>query len=176
MANVFENAASKVAGKAAAVEARLNGLTGVFTKLAEQHHAVGVLLTQAEGTTDPAKRRELWVEIRAALLSHEQAELLELYPLLETYETIRDLTPRHADHAGELEALIRQVDIVGTESDTWGFALQRLMAKVKEHVEKEETEFFPRAQAAIGDEVAKQLEKPFLRAQELVKSRLSRLS
>jgi hypothetical protein len=173
MANVFETTAAKVAGKTAAVEARIKGLKGVFTKLAEQHHTVGVLLTQAAGTTDPVKRRELWSEIRVELMSHEQAELLEIYPLLETYSTTSDITPRHGDQASELEGLIREVDLIATESDAWRAALARLNAKVKEHVEQEEKDFFPRAQAALGDEATKQLEPTFLRAQEMAKSRLA---
>jgi len=173
MPNPIQNAVAKVAGKTAGIEARLKGLKGVFAKLAEQHHEAGALLSSAESATDHTTRRELWQEIRKALMSHEQAELLEVYPVLEGYDATREIARRHADHAGELEGLIRQVDAIGAQSDAWRPALERLIAKVKEHVEKEEQDFFPRAQEALGDDAAKQLETPFLRAQEMAKQRIA---
>jgi hemerythrin HHE cation binding domain-containing protein len=173
MPNPIQNAVAKVAGKAAGVEARLKGLKGVFAKLAEQHHEAGALLGSTESATDHTKRRELWQQVRKELMSHEQGELLEIYPVLEGYDATREIARRHADHASELEGLIRQVDAIGVQSDAWRPALERLIAKVKEHVEKEETEFFPRAQEALGDDAARQLEKPFLRAQEMAKERLA---
>jgi hemerythrin superfamily protein len=173
MPNPIQNAVAKVAGKAAGMEARLKGLRGVFAKLAEQHHEVGALLATAESTADHTTRRELWQKIRKELMAHEQAELLEIYPVLEGYEATREIARRHADHASELEGLIRQVDAIGVQSDAWRPAVERLTAKVKDHVEKEETEFFPRAQEALGDEAARQLETPFLRAQETIKQKLA---
>jgi len=173
MPNPIQNAVAKVTGKAAGVEARLKGLKGVFAKLAEQHHEVGALLSNAESATDHTTRRELWQKIRKELLSHEQGELLEIYPVLEGYDATREIARQHADQAGELEGLIRQVDAIGVQSDAWRPALERLIARVKEHVQKEEEDFFLRAQAALGDEAARQLEKPFLRAQDLVKERLA---
>ncbi|HEV8547396.1 MAG TPA: hemerythrin domain-containing protein [Polyangiaceae bacterium] len=173
MPNPIQNVVAKVAGKTANVEARLKGLKGVFAKLAEQHHEAGALLKSAEGSNDFTKRRELWQEVRKALVSHEQGELLELYPVLEGYDATREIARRHADHAGELEALIREVDSIGVQSDAWRPAIGRLIAKVQEHVEREETDFFPRAQEALGEEAVKQLEKPFLRAQEMAAQKLA---
>jgi len=148
-------------------------LRGVFAKLAEQHHEAGALLSSAEKATDYTTRRELWQEVRKALMAHEQSELLEIYPVLEGYDATREIARRHADHASELEGLIRQVDAIGTQSDAWRPALERLIAKVKEHVEKEEQDFFPRAEEALGDDMAKKLEQPFLRAYEMAKQRLA---
>jgi len=173
MPSHIQNAVAKITGKAAGVEARLKGLRGVFAKLAEQHHEVSALLSKAESTIDHTTRRELWQKIRKELLSHEQGELIEIYPVLEGYDATREIARRHVDHASELEGLIRQVDAIGVQSDSWRPALERLIARVKEHVQKEEEDFFPRAQEALGDEAARQLEKPFLRAQDLVKERLA---
>jgi hypothetical protein len=173
MPNPIENAVAKVAGMTGAVEARFRGLKGVFMKLAEQHHQVSAMLTRAESATDHTKRHDLWQEIRRELMSHEQGELMEVYPVLEGYDATRQIAREHADRAGELEGLIRQVDAIGYQSDAWLPALQRLIAKVKEHVETEEKDYFPRAQEAMGDEVAKQIEQPFLRTKEMAAQRLA---
>ena len=170
--NPIEKAAAKVAGKTANVQARFKGLKGVFAKLAEQHHEAGALLASAEGAEDFTKRSDLWRVIRKELMSHEQAELQEIYPVIEGYAQTRDLALRHAGHASELETLIQQVDSTAVQSDEWLPALRRLIAKVKEHVEKEENDFFPRAQETLGDDRVKKLEEPFLSAQERVKQRI----
>jgi len=167
MSNPMQNVVAKAAGKAAAVEAHFKGLRGVFTKLAEQHHAVAALLTRALHTEELRERNELWTQIRKELISHEQGELLEVYPVLESYEAIRDIARRHAEHATELEDSIRELDVLGAGSVAWRPALERLSAIVKEHVALEEQELFPRAQEVVGEDVAKQLEQPFLRAKEM---------
>ncbi len=167
MANPMQNVVSKVAGKAAAAEAHFKGSRGVFTRLAEQHHAVATLLTRALHTEELRERNELWTEIRKELISHEQGELLELYPVLESFDATRELARRHAEHANELEDAIGELDAMGAGAPAWKAALERLIAIVKEHVTLEEQELFPRAQKALGDEAAKQLEPAFLRAKEL---------
>jgi hypothetical protein len=172
MSNPIEKVVAKVAGKTAGIEARFNGLRGVFATLAEQHHEATSLLLGAESTNDYTKRSELWRQVRRALLSHEQAELLEIFPVLEGYEATRELARRHATHANELHQLIIHVDSLGVQSDAWRPSLQRLLAKVKEHAAEEEGEFFPKAQEALGEFRVKKLEAPFLRAQEIARARI----
>ena len=87
MSNPFQDLVAKVTGKAAGVEARAKGLKGVFRKLAEQHHEVGSLLASAQKADDPAG---LWQRIRTELVSHEQAELVEIYPVLVANERTID--------------------------------------------------------------------------------------
>jgi iron-sulfur cluster repair protein YtfE (RIC family) len=172
MANPVEHVKAKVAGITGAVEARFKGLKGVFMKLAEQHHAVSSLLSDAEKTDDFTRRAALWAEIRRELVSHEQAELLQVYPVLEDYETTREIAHQHTEAAAELEAAVQELDSIGFQSDAWQPALERLIARVQAHVELEEEQLFPRAQEALGDEAARELEGPFERARELALARL----
>jgi len=170
--NPIEKVAAKMAGKTANVEARFKGLKGVFAKLAEQHHEAGALLASAEKALDPTKRSDLWRQIRKELLSHEQAELLEIYPVLEGYAATRDIARTHAEQAGELEELIRLVDSIAVQSVAWRPAVQGLIVRIEAHVAEEEQQFFPQAQHALGDERVKKLEQPFLTAQARMKARL----
>lgn len=172
MPNTVENVVAKAVGKSAALEARLKGLKGVFTKLTEQHHEVSSLLKRAESTDDFTTRASLWREIRKELVSHEQGELLEIYPALSEVESVREIAAAHANDAAELEACIREVDAIAFQSEDWKVALRRLIEKVTEHVELEERDFFPRAQHAIGAEAAVQLLEPFERAKAMAASRL----
>jgi hemerythrin superfamily protein len=172
MANPVEHIKAKVAGISGAAEARFKGLKGVFTKLAEQHHQVSSLLSTIEKTDDLTRRAALWAEIRRELVSHEQAELLQVYPLLEDYETTREIARLHTQAAGELETAVQELDGIGFQSDAWQPALERLIGKVRAHVELEEEQLFPRAQEILGDDVARELEVPFERAKELALQRL----
>jgi hemerythrin superfamily protein len=172
MANPIEHVRAKVAGITGAVEARVKGLKGVFMKLAEQHHQVSSLLTAAANTDDYTKRAELWSRARRELVSHEQAEMLQVYPILDEYETTRDIVRIHSEDAGQLESAVRELDRVGFQSAEWPSALERLIALVKAHAELEEEQLFPRAQEAIGDDAARELETPFTRAQQLALERL----
>jgi hemerythrin superfamily protein len=172
MANPVEHIKAKVAGISGAAEARFKGLKGVFTKLAEQHHQVSSLLSTIEKTDDLTRRAALWAEIRRELVSHEQAELLQVYPLLEDYETTREIARLHTQAAGELETAVQELDGIGFQSDAWQPALERLIEKVRAHVELEEEQLFPRAQEILGDDVARELEVPFERAKELALQQL----
>jgi hemerythrin superfamily protein len=172
MQNPIESAMAKVAGMTAALDARFKGFKGVFTVLAAQHHQVDVLLLSLRSTDDVEKREQLWQKIRREIISHEQAELTEIYPVLARHAATGDIAEQHANHCADLERLVCQLDLVGLRSDAWPAALARLTAKVHEHVEAEESVFFPRAQAALGVTLSKQLERPFLRAKELAEHRL----
>ncbi len=166
MPNPIENAMAKGAGKVAAVEARAKGLKGVFTKLAEQHREAATLLSRAESTNDINKRRDLWTEIKRQLISHERAELAEIYPVLAGYDATREIARLHDAEAATLESTIRQLDAMTLETPAWKTTLERLIALVKQHVAQEETDFFPRAQQTIGDEATRQLEDVYLQAQK----------
>jgi hypothetical protein len=166
MPNPLETVAAKTAAKAANVGARAKGLTGVFAKLAEQHQEASVLLKRAAGVDDVAKRRDLWNTLRRELLSHERAERQVVYPALEDLAEMDDIVQRHAEEADTLEAAIIEIDIAGCSSPNWSSHLQRLMALVQKHVDEEEDEFFPRAQQALGKDVTRDLEDPFMAAKE----------
>ena len=90
MSHSIQKVAAKI-DMAAGVQARVQGLTGVFAKLAEQHHEAVTLLSIAASTDDLATRSELWRQVREALLSHEQAELLELDRAPKGQTTIREI-------------------------------------------------------------------------------------
>ncbi|HTQ05778.1 MAG TPA: hemerythrin domain-containing protein [Polyangiaceae bacterium] len=172
MPNPIENAMAKGAGKVAAVEARAKGLKGVFTKLAEQHREAATLLARADSTNDLEKRRDLWNEIKRQLISHERAELAEIYPVLASYDATREIARLHDAEAATLESTIKQLDAMTFETPAWKTTLEKLIGLVKAHAAQEESEFFPRAQQTIGDDASRQLEDLFLEAQKRAMSEL----
>lgn len=106
MPNRMDSMLSHGMGKAKAVKARLTGLVGVFNTLAEQHGEVMALLERAK--TSDEKFTHLWPTIKRELISHEKAEVREVYPYLRTYPETRALADHHDTEANELESLIAQ--------------------------------------------------------------------
>ena len=153
---------SKGAGVVKGVKARLDGLVGVFRTLAEQHTEVSTLLKRLQDK--PERRSELWPEIRRELLSHERGEIREVYPVLRQHVALRALADHHDQEAAELERLIDRIDLAST--DAWRVLYDQLVDTVIAHATEEETAIFPKAQEAIGDQQAKELDGRFLAAQK----------
>ena len=152
--------------KVKAIKARLSGLVGVFKTLAEQHGEVTMLLERARASNE--KFVQLWPTIRRELISHEKAELREVYPMLRTREATRPLAEEHDLEAQELEQLIAAIDALPVAAPERAEVYNRLVNSVVEHAREEEREIFPKAQEAIGKPQAEALAATFLAAKHQI--------
>jgi hemerythrin superfamily protein len=157
---------SKGRGKLKAMKARLDGVAGVFKTLTEQHGEVEALLGSVKRDAD--KRQDLWPKLRTELLSHERAEIQEVYPALRAHVPTRPLADQHDAEAAELEQLITKLDAIEISSDAWGTVFDQLADAVTAHATEEETEIFPIAQSVLGEARAKQLDAQFLSAKQRI--------
>jgi hypothetical protein len=114
---------------------------------------------------DLEKRRELWTVIRKALVSHERAEISEVYSALMRYEATRGIASQHALEAGRLETTLEELDLVSFDDVRWEPAFEQLVLSLKGHIAREEEEFFPVGQEVLGDDAVQQLEDAYVRAQ-----------
>src|SRR4051812_27375543 len=169
MANTLEQFAVKAAGTMKAVKAGFEGLRGVFLHLAEEHGEVGALMTRVTKNDDPEVRREHWSKIRIELLSHEQGEMAEVYPLLTTNDATREIVALHSQEAGQLKDAIAAVDALDFSSPAWATAFERLFTLVQQHVAEEENEFFPRAQEVISEAQSKEVLERYEAAKQAAK-------
>jgi hemerythrin superfamily protein len=140
-------------------------LAGVFKVLAMQHAEARALLERAH---DPAQRAELWPTIRSALISHEQAEIREVYPVLREYAETRALADHHDVEASELSSTIAKLDASPPDAPAWTTLFVLLVELVTRHVDEEENMIFPKALAAIGVDRARAIEPTFLAAHQHV--------
>lgn len=161
MTNPIDEATTKTAGALRAVKTRFRGLSGVFTTLAKQHGEVKHLLERAVRTNDPDKQREIWPKLRLEILSHERAELLEVYSALERYPDLAEIVLRHRRDARDLEVSIDVLDSAAYGSPAWSTAMRSLEGLVTEHARMEEEEFFPRAAEVLEKEETQALDEPF---------------
>jgi len=134
----------------------------VFRHLVQEHGEVSALLMRLKLTIDPNHRRELWQQVRAELLSHEEAETREVYPALREDAQTAPMVQEHDSDAEDLRSAIAELDAMGAESPQWQPALARLITLVQEHVRDEEEEYFPIADSAFkdrSDEMLRRFEK-----------------
>jgi hemerythrin superfamily protein len=170
MAQNIDNIIAKGTGAAKSVKARVSGLVGVFQTLAKQHGEVSALLARVK--SDDGKRAELWPKIRKELLSHEKAEMREVYPALREHGETSALADHHDQEADELEKLIKKIDGLGMSAADWQGPFDELVSMVLAHAEEEEKEIFPVAQEALGDDEVKALDDRFLATQKRFKESL----
>jgi hemerythrin superfamily protein len=116
-------------------------------------------MERAKASTD--KFTQLWPTIKRELLSHEKAEVREVFPTLRTSPVTRILADNHDAEATQLEYLIKKVDEVAVGAEERRDAFQALIDTVSQHANEEETEIFPTAQAVFGKEVAERLDRNF---------------
>lgn len=159
MTHKLEELASKAVGAIKATQATFEGLSGVFRHLVREHGEVSALLMRLKFCSDPALRRELWTEIRAELLSHERAEISEVYPTLRQDAQTRPMVAEHDNDASELEELITELSATDPKSERWQPTLERLIASVQEHVRDEEEEYFPLADHTFQERSEDMLER-----------------
>lgn len=139
-------------------------LHGVFAQLSTEHLEALTLIKKLSNATTPDERRKWWARVQTVLVAHERAELQEVYNEFEAYPSLRVIIDDHAHQAHRLESLVAELNSLQFDNSDWPLVLRRLEASVRQHVVEEETEFFPRAQDAIGDQKAKELTIPYLTA------------
>jgi len=156
---------SKVMGKAKVAKAAIEGLSGVFTTLMEEHGQVGALLAHVKSHPDVAIRRELWPKIRAELLAHESGELLVLYPAYRAQPEIAHFAELHEREANELTSLVEEIHTMGFAEPRWGERFALLVQLVHKHVQDEEVDFFREGNRVFGSQ-NKALDEQYKRVKE----------
>ena len=164
--------AAKGAGVAKAAGARLKGLFGVFNTLAKQHAEAKSLLKRLANSDDRYIQVELWPTLCAELISHERAELDEVFPVLERHGMLHEVVQRHRTEAAEIESAIGDVDAASYGTADWTTRVRALEALVIAHAKEEEEQFFPRAQNVLERETIKDLDQRYKAAQANVKDAL----
>jgi len=141
------------------MEARRDGLVGVFQTIAGQHGEVASLIDRVKA--DPRKREALWPRIRVSLLAHEKAELKVVYPVLGRYSELDQHVTQHAQEAQQLEDVITRLDAMTLQGEDWMTLFESLAELVVSHANEEENEIFPASINAIGQDRAKDLDDKF---------------
>jgi hemerythrin superfamily protein len=167
MTNRIEEMTSKAAGVVKSAKAALQGLTGVFRLLEREHGEVSALLMRLKLSSDPDVRRELLPKVRKELLAHERGESSVVYAAFRAQPELSGLAAEHEADAVRLNEAIRDVLLMPVDAAAFPAALARLVELVQEHVEEEESRYFPEAERVLGSrshELAHEYERAKLEA------------
>jgi hypothetical protein len=119
MRNPVEELASKAMGAMKVGEVPLEGLTGTFKQLAQEHGEVSALLMRVKGSSDPQVRAELFPTIRSTLLSHEKGEVMVLYPVTRQYRRPSSSPDKYDQEASELQKVLASVSQTEYQDPKW---------------------------------------------------------
>lgn len=171
MPNPANDAASKTLAAVKSGKAAVMGLSGVFDRLAREHGEATALIRRMS-SAELGARRDLYLELRTELLSHERAELSEIYPALAGHEATRDMVAAHARDVRTLESLFAELDRLDFAEPAWRPTFERLLDCVERHIAEEENKYFPAAQNALGAEGAEALDSRFSQAKDSERARI----
>lgn len=148
-------------GKEKEIKVTLEGLTGIFQTLAREHGEASALLRRAAKSSNAAEWRETFPKARTQLIAHERGELAVLYPKLLAREDTRGLAEDHNQEAKEMESLLDELSASDFDDGERPTRVQKLISLVEHHTSEEESDYFPKAQSALGKETAEGLESTY---------------
>ena len=125
-----------------------------FELLKEDHARVAAIFEKLEPTTERAlkTRQELFAKLKNELDIHTQIEEQILYPVLKETEETRDITLEGIQEHHIVKVLLKEMEAMQVDSETWTAKLAVLKESVEHHVEEEESEMFPKARKALSKE------------------------
>src|SRR5215213_4524238 len=122
-----------------------------FNLLKADHRKVEELFSQLESARGQAKLR-VFEQIKMELELHTHIEEKIFYPALEKPKQTHDLTLEAYEEHEVGKKLLSQLGRARTANDEWEAQAKVLQENVEHHVEEEENELFPKAEAALGEE------------------------
>jgi hypothetical protein len=112
MPSRMEKVAPEALGAVEATKARAKGLTGVFEQLTREHGEIIAMLMRVRMSSELQVRAALMPKIRAELLSHEEGEVTDVYPVFRQHDDLVDFAEEHHAEAEQLEEAIGQLSAV----------------------------------------------------------------
>ena len=123
----------------------------LFDLLIADHRSIEWLFAEIETAGDLVTRRRALDEVIIELARHTVAEETYLYPVMRASLPAGDHLAAHevGEHA-EADELMDRLTSLNDGDPEFGTLLGALMSEVREHLQEEETELFPRLRQACG--------------------------
>jgi len=122
-----------------------------FNLLKADHRKVEELFSQLESASGQAKIR-VFEQIKMELELHTHIEEKIFYPALEKPKQTHDLTLEAYEEHDVVKKLLREMSKAKSANEEWEAQAKVLQENVEHHVEEEENELFPKAEAALSEE------------------------
>ncbi len=122
-----------------------------FNLLKADHRKVEELFSQLESASGQAKMR-VFEQIKMELELHTHIEEKIFYPALEKPKQTHELTLEAYEEHDVVKKLLQQMSKAKSATEEWEAQAKVLQENVEHHVEEEENELFPKAEAALSEE------------------------
>ena len=122
-----------------------------FSLLKADHRKVEDLFSQLESASGQAKMR-VFEQIKTELELHTHIEEKFFYPALEKPKQTHELTLEAYEEHDVVKKLLQQMSRAKSATEEWEAQGKVLQENVEHHVEEEENELFPKAEAALSEE------------------------
>ena len=131
------------------------------------------MFTEYEGgTIDQARRAELRDQVITELVRHSVAEEMYLYPAARKVLPGGDqLADREIEEHAAAERVMKDLEKVDPDDARFDDLLTQLITDVRGHVGEEETDLFPRLQAACSEQELAELGAKVQQAKKLAPTR-----
>jgi hemerythrin-like domain-containing protein len=149
---------------------REGGQMDALQMLKEDHDKVKKLLSDLGQTTERGvkTRSELFAKVKQELQVHEAIEEEIFYPALKEHPKAKELVLEAYEEHNVVDMVMREIEGVPVEDETWGAKLTVMKENVEHHIEEEESEMFKQAKQVFGKDELDQLgERMQARKQQL---------
>ena len=109
-------------------------------------------------------RDEVRAALAAVLVAHAEAEEKFVYPKLRRRNAVGDEEAEHSEeeHAEGHEALLKVLELKGTDTKAFSDAVEELSGKINHHLAEEELTILNPARDEVGPQVRAELGRQFL--------------
>lgn len=134
----------------------------IYNYLKKDHRLVADLMETLLATTDAAKRKMLFEQIKAELTLHADTEEATFYAAIERATRSKQVEEKmeHADEEhGEIRKYLDTLGSLPMDSEQWMEQFGEFKHSVTHHVKEEENEIFEKAKQYLNKEDAVRLAK-----------------
>lgn len=125
--------------------------------LKQDHQKVKELFEQAE-EAEGKDQQKIFEQIKTELETHARIEETVFYPAVQQHEELNDMVLESLEEHKQIKTLLREMDNLSSDSETFEPKLQVLMENVEHHAEEEEEgKMFPKLRQIIGKQKLEQL-------------------
>jgi hypothetical protein len=130
----------------------------IYAELKRDHDKQRTMLKElAELKGDGAKRKKLFEEFRLEVASHAAAEEESLYATMLGNPELRDEARHSVAEHKEVDDLIGEMMDLDFASDEWESKFFHMRHRYEHHIDEEEEEMFPAAEAKLDDATEERL-------------------
>lgn len=164
-------ATAKASGAVTGARKALAGYSGIFPHLSAEHAEVDALMHRVASSHDSNLRLELFLEICGSLRAHMQSEEEAFYPRLRALSPLPEVVAACEEEHRRVKEYLAQLEMMPSDEVGWIELFERLKDSVEAHVDREENDLFPKANALLSAQEATEILNRYEQVEKVAKAR-----